>query len=199
MRKLILASSSPYRRAILDKIHLSYHSISPQIDESPITGENVSNLVQRLALKKAQKVAQSEPDSLIIGSDQAAFLNGEVLSKPGSIANAQLQLAKCSNNTVTFHTGLCLLDSRDNSYQCEDITFKVHFRSLSKQEIEHYIAIESPLDCAGSFKVEALGISLFERLEGEDFNSLIGLPLIALLKMLRNKGVNPLNPLAPSN
>ena len=148
--------------------------------------------MQRLALQKAQKVAINEPDCLIIGSDQAALLNGKVLSKPGNIANAQQQLAQCSNNTVTFHTGLCLLDSLDGSYQCEDILFKVHFRALSEQEIERYIALEKPLDCAGSFKVEALGISLFERLEGNDFNSLIGLPLITLLKMLRNKGVNPL-------
>ncbi len=193
MRKLILASSSPYRRAILDKICLSYHSISPQIDESPLIDENVSDLVQRLALEKALKIAQQQPDSLIIGSDQAAYLNGKILGKPGNAVTAHQQLSQCSKNTVTFHTGLCLLDSSDNSYQCEDVIFKVHFRELTDQEIHHYIAKENPLDCAGSFKVEALGISLFERLEGDDFNSLIGLPLITLLKMLRNKGINPLS------
>ena len=192
MRTLILASSSPYRRAILDKIGLAYHSISPQIDEKSLIGEKPGALVQRLALGKAQKVAIDQPDALIIGSDQVAMLDGIILSKPLTAARAERQLALCSGACVSFHTGLCLLDSSDNSFQLEEVIFQVYFRQLTASEIRHYIAIEQPLDCAGSFKVEGLGISLFEKLQGDDFNSLIGLPLIRLLAMLRNKGSSPL-------
>lgn len=194
MRKLILASSSSYRRAILDKINLRYHSISPQIDEKPLDNENISSLVQRLALQKAQKVAEQQPDALIIGSDQTALLENTILGKPLDQQTAQRQLAACSGKVVTFHTGICLFDSLDSTYQVEDILFKVHFRTLTSAEIQSYIDLEQPLDCAGSFKAEGLGISLFEKLEGDDFNSLIGLPLITLLKMLKNKGVSPLLP-----
>ena len=193
MRTLILASSSPYRRAILDKIGLAYHSISPQIDEKPLQGEKTAALVQRLALHKAQKIAADQPNALIIGSDQAAVINDTILSKPLTVEVAEQQLALCSGQCVSFHTGLCLLDSSDSSYQLEEVTFKVHFRELTNSEIRRYIAIEQPLDCAGSFKVEGLGISLFEKLQGDDFNSLIGLPLIRLLAMLRCKGLSPLS------
>ncbi|MGB1239026.1 MAG: Maf family protein [Pseudomonadales bacterium] len=192
MQKLILASSSPYRRQLLDSLKLSYTCHSPEIDETPHTDEPVSELVQRLAFEKCRAVAEHYPDSLIIGSDQSAMLKGQFLSKPHTTLRACEQLSRCSGETVTFHTGLCLYDGRDNSYQCEDITFKVHFRALSEREISNYVALEQPLNCAGSFKVEGLGISLFEKLEGDDHNSLIGLPLISLLNMLRNKGVSPL-------
>jgi len=192
LRTIILASSSPYRRAILDKIQLSYHSISPQIDETPQTAETAREMVARLALQKAEKVAQTQTDSLIIGSDQVALLEGNILAKPLTAERAVQQLAQSSGKTVVFYTGLCLLDSADASYQLEVVTFKVHFRQLSEREITTYIALEQPLDCAGSFKVEGLGISLFEKLEGDDFNSLIGLPLIRLLALLKNKGISPL-------
>jgi len=132
------------------------------------------------------------PNSLIIGSDQVALLDGKVLGKPHTTQNAEQQLALCSGKTVSFRTGLCLLDSNDQSYQLAQVIFDVHFRVLSAQEISKYIAIEQPLNCAGSFKAEGLGIALFDKLEGDDFNSLIGLPLIRLLAMLRNKGISPL-------
>jgi len=193
LRTLILASSSPYRRAILDKIGLAYQPISPQIDENPIQGEKAGTLVQRLALEKAQKIATDQHDALIIGSDQVAILGDTILSKPLTVTKAEQQLALCSGECVSFHTGLCLLDSSDSSFQLEEVIFKVHFRELTDSEIRRYIAIEQPLDCAGSFKVEGLGISLFERLQGDDFNSLIGLPLIRLLAMLSNKGISPLH------
>ena len=148
--------------------------------------------MQRLALQKAQAVAKEQTNHLIIGSDQVAFLEGEILSKPHTQVRAIEQLSRCSGKVVSFHTGLCLYDSSDDSYQLEEDIFKVHFRDLTLREITHYIALEKPLDCAGSFKVEGLGISLFKKLEGDDFNSLIGLPLIRLLAMLKTKGISPL-------
>ncbi|MEH6442524.1 MAG: Maf family protein [Oceanospirillaceae bacterium] len=193
MRDIILASSSPYRRAILDKIALTYHSISPQIDEKSLKDETAANLVCRLAHQKALKVAANNPDSLIIGSDQVALLEGNILGKPHTVENAERQLASCSAKIVSFHTGLCLLDSKDNSYQLEEVIFKVHFKKLSATQISRYISLERPLDCAGSFKAEGLGICLFDKLEGDDFNSLIGLPLIRLLHMLNTKGISPLS------
>ncbi|NQZ30275.1 MAG: septum formation inhibitor Maf, partial [Oceanospirillaceae bacterium] len=186
------ASSSPYRRDILNKIGIPFHSISPQINEKAKINESCHDLVQRLALQKAQAVAKEQTNHLIIGSDQVAFLEGEILSKPHTQVRAIEQLSRCSGKVVSFHTGLCLYDSSDDSYQLEEDIFKVHFRDLTLREITHYIALEKPLDCAGSFKVEGLGISLFKKLEGDDFNSLIGLPLIRLLAMLKTKGISPL-------
>lgn len=193
MQPIILASSSLYRRAILDKIQLSYHCQSPKIDEKPLNDENSVDLVRRLAAAKAYKVAKTQSDAcFIIGSDQVACLDGEILSKPHTVENACRQLQKCSGKKVTFHTGLCLLDTAEQSIQLDCVPFSVYFRELTHREIERYIALEKPLDCAGSFKAEGLGISLFDKLEGDDFNTLIGLPLIPLLAMLRNKGINPL-------
>jgi len=194
MRDIILASSSTYRRDILNKIALPYHCISPQICEKVRINESAEHLVQRLALEKAQKVALAHPNSLIIGSDQVAVLGNKILTKPLTTINAEQQLTLCSGKSVTFHTGLCLLDSSDHSYQLLQEPFQVHFRTLSAPEIKRYIAIEQPLNCAGSFKAEGLGIALFEKLQGDDFNSLIGLPLIRLLAMLRNKGISPISP-----
>ena len=191
--ELVLASSSRYRRAILDKIALPYHTSSPNIDETAKPCETAEQLVARLAEQKARAVACEYPGALIIGSDQVAALDGQILGKPHTVERAVEQLSAASGQVVTFYTGLCLLDARDNSYQVATVPFAVHFRDLSLAEIERYIELESPLDCAGSFKSEGLGISLFQRLEGEDPNTLIGLPLIKLLQMLRNKGVNPLS------
>lgn len=192
MQDIILASSSPHRRAILDKIHLTYHSISPQIDEKRQGTETAEQLVLRLCLAKAQKVASQNPNSLIIGADQVALLGDILLGKPLNIHRAEQQLTDCSGKKVSFYTGVCLYDSRDLSYQLECVIFNVYFRVLSSAEIKSYVALEQPLDCAGSFKAEGLGISLFEKLEGDDFNALIGLPVIRLLAMLREKGVSPL-------
>jgi len=190
--ELVLASSSRYRRAILDKIALPYHTSSPNIDETAKPDENAEQLVARLAEQKARAVAAEYPSALSIGSDQVAALNGQILGKPHTVERAVEQLSAASGQLVTFYTGLCLFDARDSSCQVETVPFGVHFRDLSLAEIERYIELEAPLDCAGSFKSEGLGISLFQRLEGEDPNTLIGLPLIRLLQMLRNKGLNPL-------
>jgi MAF protein len=192
MRNLILASSSPFRRQILDKLQLKYACISPDIDESPIANETPENLVARLAIEKAQKVAKTEPDSLIIGSDQVAVLGNEILGKPHTHENAVKQLQKLSGHTVTFLTGLALINSKSGKVQSETVPFKVVFRTLTDEMIEHYLHAEQPYNCAGSFKSEALGIVLFERLEGEDPNTLIGLPLIRLVRMLEKEGLNVL-------
>lgn len=192
MRRLILASSSPYRRALLDRLGLDYEAISPDIDESPVAGESVSQLVQRLALCKAQAIASQHPDALVIGSDQVAILDGRLLTKPGDHATATRQLQQASGRTVAFHTGLCLLDAQSGQSLCEDVTYNVHFRNLTAREIDTYLKREQPYDCAGSFKSEGLGIALFERLEGDDPNSLIGLPLIRLMDMLQQMGVEVL-------
>lgn len=190
MTKLILASSSPFRRQILDKLQIEYTCISPDIDESQLENETASQLVQRLAENKAQKIADSVSDSLVIGSDQVAVLGDEILGKPHTHENAVKQLEKLSGKTVTFLTGLALINSNTGQVQSESVPFKVAFRSLSKQMIENYLKTEQPYNCAGSFKSEALGIVLFERLEGEDPNTLVGLPLIRLVRMLENEGMN---------
>lgn len=190
MTKLILASSSPFRRQILDKLQIEYTCISPDIDESQFENETASQLVKRLAENKARKIADSVSDSLVIGSDQVAVLGDEILGKPHTHENAVKQLEKLSGNTVTFLTGLALINSKTGEVQSEVVPFKVVFRSLSKQMIENYLKTEQPYSCAGSFKSEALGIVLFEKLEGEDPNTLVGLPLIRLVRMLENEGMN---------
>ena len=190
MQPLVLASSSPYRRALLDKLQLPYRCHSPEIDESRSPGENATQLVMRLAEEKARAVADQHPGSVIIGSDQVAVLNDTILGKPGTKQNAITQLQQASGQRVTFLTGLCTLDTRHNHIQTEVIPFHVHFRPLTTEMIENYIDKESPLDCAGSFKSEGLGIVLFEKLEGEDPNALIGLPLIRLISMLNKININ---------
>jgi len=190
---LLLASSSPYRKALLARLNLSFITASPDIDESPSRDETPAELAVRLASEKAAALANTHPDHWIIGSDQVASLStGETLSKPGTYEKAVQQLTRSSGQTVTFCTGLCLLDASNNRQQSHCETFQAHFRTLSQTEIEHYLNIEQPYDCAGSFKMEGLGIALFESLEGRDPNSLVGLPLIALTDMLKNWGVNPL-------
>lgn len=188
MLPLLLASSSAYRRALLERLHLPFSCASPDIDESARPHETPEALCRRLAISKAQALAESHPQHLIIGSDQVAVLNGRMLGKPHTAENACRQLSECSGQAVHFLTSLCLLNSASGDYQCEVVPFSVQFRQLNQAEIERYVALEQPLDCAGSFKVEGLGISLFESTQGEDQNSLIGLPLIALCRMLRQAG-----------
>ena len=191
-RRLILASGSVYRRALLDKLGLPYSCLSPDIDETALPGESATDLVARLALAKAQAVAATEPDALIIGSDQVATLDGQILGKPLTHARAREQLRAASGKKVRFETGLCLLDSANGRYQRIVEPFEVHFRQLSEAQIEHYLRREQPLHCAGSFKSEGLGIVLFERLSGDDPNTLIGLPLIQLTRMLENLNIDVL-------
>ena len=187
---LVLASSSPFRRELLARLGLVFLSDSPDIDEQRTPGEAPEALVQRLALEKARAVAGRHPGALVIGSDQVAVLeDGTVLGKPGSEERARQQLRQASGRSVTFLTGLCLYNAATEGYQLCCEPFRVHFRELSADAIASYIRKEQPLNCAGSFKSEGLGITLFRRLEGDDPNALIGLPLIRLTDMLAAEGV----------
>lgn len=192
-KPLVLASSSRYRKALLERLGQPFESASPDIDESAQYKETGKTLTIRLALEKARALGSRFPDHWIIGSDQVATLaDGSILTKPGNFDRARDQLSRCSGQTVRFLTGLALFDSGsgESLQHCEP--FDVHFRTLSPTDIEHYLKTETPYDCAGSFRMEGLGIALFEGLEGRDPNSLIGLPLIALCSMLRDWGLDPL-------
>lgn len=192
MSELILASTSPWRRMLLEKLSVPFECAAPNVDETPLPGEPARQLVIRLAQAKAQALAARYPKHLIIGSDQVCVLDGEITGKPHTEENAHRQLRKASGTIVTFYTGLALYNSANGHLQTECEPFDVHFRRLSDQEIESYIRKENPLQCTGSFKSEGLGITLFERLEGRDPNALVGLPLIALCQMLRREALNPL-------
>lgn len=190
--KLVLASTSPFRKALLDRLNLDYETDSPNIDETPYENEDIVAMVIRLAEEKARAVADHHPDSLIIGSDQSAVLNGKVLTKPGGYDKAFQQLKNASGQKIVFQTGLALLNTATNHMQSACIPYTVVFKNLSDSQIDNYLKQEEPYNCAGSFKSEALGIALFERFEGEDPNALIGLPLIKLVEMLTNEGMSPL-------
>ncbi|MCW8992484.1 MAG: Maf-like protein [Gammaproteobacteria bacterium] len=189
MPKLVLGSTSPFRKELLEKLQLDFTTDKPEIDESRRPGETPGQLVERLACEKAQAVAPRHPDSLIIGSDQVAVNGDEILGKPGNHQQAMEQLRAASGKVVTFLTGLCLYNSASGEEQVVVEPFRVHFRRLSDQQIDNYLRAEQPYNCAWSFKSEAMGIALFERLEGDDPNSLIGLPLIRLIRMLEKEGV----------
>lgn len=192
-KPLLLASSSPYRKALLEKLGLPFASASPNIDESALPGEAGETLALRLAEAKARALAGSHSGHWIIGSDQVACLpDGAVLSKPGSHERAVEQLRRSSGQRVLFLTGLALLDADAGRIERHCEPLEVHFRTLTDAEINAYLECERPYDCAGSFKMEGLGIALFEALKGRDPNSLIGLPLIALNDLLRRWGCNPL-------
>ncbi len=188
-RRLLLASSSPFRRELLARLGLPFTVQSPDIDESRRPGEKAATLVARLATQKAQAIANLASAALIISSDQVAVLKGEIIGKPGHHEPAVAQLRQSSGQTVTFYTGLCLLDSTSHQLQVAVEPFRVVFRQLTPTMIEHYLQRERPYHCAGSFKSEGLGIALFERLEGDDPTSLIGLPLIRLTRMLEAAGI----------
>ena len=192
MPNLILASTSPYRRVLLEKLGVTFECAAPNVDESPQPGESPRHLVVRLAQEKAKSLAARFPDHLIIGSDQVRVLDGIITGKPHTEENARQQLMKARGSIVTFYTGLALYNSSTGHLQTECEPFDVHFRHLSEQEIDDYVRKERPLNCAGSFKSEGLGIALFERLDGRDPNALVGLPLIALCQMLRRENYNPL-------
>lgn len=192
MQQLLLASTSPYRKMLLEKLHLPFITAAPQVDEAPLPGESAEALVLRLAAAKAQALADAYPDHLIIGSDQVCVLNGQITGKPHSEQQAGEQLRQASGNIVTFYTGLALYNSRTQHLQAVCEPYQVHFRPLGAEEIANYVRIEQPLNCAGSFKSEGLGIALFDKLTGRDPNALVGLPLITLLEMLRAEGVSPL-------
>ena len=189
MLPLLLASSSVYRRDLLSRLRLPFTCSSPDIDESHRPGESALELVQRLSLEKAQVLAASHPAHLIIGSDQVAVLNDHIIGKPHTFDKAREQLLKASGASVSFLTGLTLLNSQTGHYQTDCVPFTVHMRHLNAEQIERYLHAEEPYDCAGSFKAEGLGVSLFHRTEGDDATSLVGLPLIRLIDMLLVEGV----------
>ncbi|OPX55263.1 MAF protein [Oceanospirillum multiglobuliferum] len=193
MFSLVLASSSSYRKQLFDKLGLPFIQDSPEIDESPQPNESAETLVKRLALNKAKALSSKHPHSLIIGSDQVAVFRGQIIGKPHTEHNAKKQLSQFSGQSVTFLTGLCLYNSITETSQVEVERFTVHFKALSTAQIDGYIRKEQPLDCAGSFKSEGLGIALFKALEGDDPNSLVGLPLIRLVDMLNKEGICPLS------
>ena len=184
--KIILASSSPYRAALLKKLCIPFECMAPHIDETQIDGESVEQQVQRLARLKAQALISQANNAFIIGSDQLACHQGKALGKPGDFDTALKQLRDLQGQRVEFHTGLCLLNSSNGAQQTIVEKFAVEFKQLSTKQLQRYLTIEQPFDCAGSFKSEGLGIALFNRLEGRDPNSLIGLPLIALIELFAN-------------
>lgn len=184
--RVVLASTSRYRAELLRRLLPDFEQVAPGVDEFMQPGETPADRASRLARLKALAVAENIADAVVIGSDQVAELDGQVLDKPGSAASARAQLQACSGRAARFHTAVCVLDIRRarQGAQAADLT-RVVFRTLSAEEIARYVERERPLDCAGAFKAEALGISLFERIESNDPTALIGLPLIALAKLLR--------------
>jgi septum formation protein len=191
-RPLVLASTSPFRRELLARLGMPFETDSPEVDETRHLDEPPQVLVLRLAEAKARAVAPRHPGALIVGSDQVACIDDEVLGKPGDRERAIAQLERASGRCVLFQTGLCLLDAASGRAQTLVEPFRVHFRPLTRAQIDGYVDRERPFDCAGSFKSEGLGIALFQRLEGEDPTALIGLPLIRLIALLECDGVDPL-------
>ena len=195
--ELILASGSRYRAELLERLGIPFRKVAPAVDESALPNEAPEVLVRRLATAKAEKVASSNPKALVIGSDQLAVCNDLVLGKPGTEANARAQLAALSGQTVCFQTGLCLINSATGHANVAVVETPVTFRSLEPREIADYVARELPLDCAGAFKSEGLGIALFRAIGGSDPNALIGLPLIELCSMFASEGLHVLRKRLP--
>lgn len=187
--QLVLGSTSPYRQALLEKLGLAFTTDAPDTDETPGPGELPQALVGRLAEAKARSVGARHARALIIGSDQVACVDGAILGKPGDRAGAIAQLSAASGRAVTFHTGLCLYNTASGRAQVGVEPFVVHFRTLARAQIERYVDRDRPFGCAGGFRSEGFGITLFSALEGRDPNTLVGLPLVLLVDMLANEGV----------
>jgi septum formation protein len=186
--EVILASSSPFRRELLNRLNFPFKSISPDIDESILPNEPAIEYVSRLAQQKAEHIALQNPGALVIGSDQCAYLDGSILGKPGNHENALKQLQNACGREVVFYTGVSVQQA-DKNFQITDcIEFRVGFRELSDDQLENYLHVEQPYNCAGSFKSEGYGISLFSYLSGDDPTALVGLPLIRLTSMLEQAG-----------
>lgn len=190
--RLVLATSSPYRKTLLERLRLPFCTIAPRVDESPQTHESPSKLVRRLAEAKAEAARAGYPDALIIGSDQVAACEGAIMNKPRDRTAAIAQLASQSGRRVDFLTGLALVNARTGNVQVDCVSYSVYFRELTRDQIIDYVEAERPLDCAGSFKAEGLGIALVREMLGEDPTALIGLPLIRLVQMLAEEGVDVL-------
>ncbi|MBP9153861.1 MAG: septum formation inhibitor Maf [Xanthomonadales bacterium] len=191
-RVLVLCSTSRYRRELLARLRLPFDCAAPDIDETPLPNEAAAALSERLAIAKAKALASRFPDSVLIGSDQAATCAGRLLGKPGTRAAAIAQLRAASGRTVEFHTSVAVLDARTGECRSTGDVTQVRFRSLSEHAIERYVDLEPALDCAGSFKCENLGIVLFDGIDSQDPTALIGLPLIATARLLRGFGLDPL-------
>jgi septum formation protein len=189
---LVLASSSPYRRALLERLRLPFAVASPDVDERPLAAEAPRVTAVRLAQTKAQAVAAANPASLIIGSDQVAVLDTQLIGKPGTHEAALRQLLAARGRLMVFHTAVCVIDGRTGDSQVEEVPTTVKYRDYSAAEAERYLEIDRPYDCAGSAKIESLGIALIESVDSPDPTALIGLPLIALTQMLRRAGMNVL-------
>ncbi|MFK3725521.1 Maf family protein [Pseudomonas monteilii] len=190
MLPLLLASSSTYRRDLLQRLHLPFDWASPDIDEGRLGDEPAEALVRRLAAAKARALAATHPAHLIIGSDQVAVLGERILGKPHTFERAREQLLAASGRAVTFLTGVALLNSATGQCQIDCVPFTVTLRELDSAQVERYLQAEQPYDCAGSFKAEGLGVSLFRDTQGSDATSLIGLPLIRLVQMLEKEGIS---------
>ena len=189
---LILASSSVFRRELLQKLQIPFSVVSPKIDEAQLANEKPYETALRLAQEKAKKVGLEHPHALVIGCDQVATLDGEQLGKPGNHKNAVKQLQKMRGREVTFYSAICLYNAETGNMQCENVPYLVKFRQLTDAQIETYLMKEQPYQCAGSAKSEGLGIVLIERMIGEDPNALVGLPLIKLINMLKNEHIDVL-------
>ncbi|MGJ8620883.1 MAG: Maf family nucleotide pyrophosphatase [Methylophilaceae bacterium] len=187
---IILASSSVYRRELMQRLQIPFHTVSPHVDETVLADEKPQDTALRLSKEKAIKVGTEYPHALIIGCDQVATLEGEQLGKPLNHKNATKQLQLMRGKEVTFHSALCLYNAETSSMQAQVVPYLVKFRQLTDEQIESYLIKEQPYHCAGSAKSEGLGIALIERMIGDDPNALIGLPLIKLISMLQNEGVN---------
>ncbi len=187
--RLVLASTSPYRRELLGRLQLPFEVCAPETDETPLSGEVPAATAERLAVAKAAAVVEKYPDALIIGSDQVAYCGNQRYGKPGNRENARLQLRSLSGKIVVFHTGLCLLNTRSGRRHLRGVATEARFRELSDAEIERYMDKENALNCSGSARSEGLGISLLEWMRSDDPTALVGLPLIALTEMLRAEGI----------
>jgi MAF protein len=189
-QKIILASSSPYRKELLKRLDIAFTTVSPEVNERYFQDELISDYVLRLAKTKAESIVSKNDNTLIIAADQALQCDKKILGKPGNYNKAKEQLLFMSNRSLTFYTGLCLINTETKIIEEDVVSFRVDFRKLTESEIENYLVKEKPYDCVGSFKSEKLGISLLKKMNGDDPTALIGLPLIRLCKMLRNQGVD---------
>lgn len=187
--EIILASSSPFRKQLLDRLQLDYSCQSPDIDESQLAGECASDYVCRLARAKAQIISRQQPQALVIGSDQCALLDGQILGKPGTHEIALQQLKQAQGKIVVFHTAVCVMRQADAYSALEEVLFEVHFRNLEDAQLDHYLRVEQPYNCAGSFKSEGYGACLFSKMKGDDPSAIIGLPLLRLVPMLEAAGI----------
>jgi septum formation protein len=199
MTHILLASTSVYRRQLLARLGIPFSVVDPAVDETPHPGEDAAALVARLAEAKARSGAAGEHDALVIGSDQVAVLDGEILGKPGNAETNRRQLGLAAGKRVQFLTGLCLLATRSDRARVEVVPFAVHFRELSGEQIAAYVDREQAFDCAGGFRCEGLGSALFERMDGSDPSALMGLPLQCLTRMLENEGVDVLLQTRPAD